>query len=288
MNNLSFLEMLFRTKGYQKVMDLIIAERERIITYEEFLYVLNEVNVVKDLADCDYYSISGSGGSGIIKPNISTIACLYLSQFKDIKVIKIGSKAKSSASGSTDCIQYNKIYVSTIEQLNNSNNGFIYFDVDSISPWKKYCSIWALNKSLKDIIDGYVFNEIKYKGKLTGIRSYEMINDYLNRKHINKPDILYAYQGKINEKYIDEFVPGMNSIYGINHQSEEIYINDHVKYVKLSKSDVFSINKKLILGILDEGYWYESLKYTVAIALYKFKKVESLAEGIDAFKKIYN
>ena len=115
-----------------------------------------------------------------------------------------------------------------------------------------------------------------------------MINDYLNRKHINKPDILYAYQGKINEKYIDEFVPGMNSIYGINHQSEEIYINDHVKYVKLSKSDVFSINKKLILGILDEGYWYESLKYTVAIALYKFKKVESLAEGIDAFKKIYN
>ena len=62
MNNLSFLEILFRTKGYQKVMDLIIAERERIITYEEFLYVLNEVNVIKDLADCDYYSISGSGG----------------------------------------------------------------------------------------------------------------------------------------------------------------------------------------------------------------------------------
>lgn len=252
-----------------------------------FIETFQSCNENLNLNHYNSVSISGSGGSGIRKPNIGSISSLYISSLKIVSVVKIGSCAKTSLSGSTDLFtsigfRDDKIKKNALDKYN-----FAYYDIDSISPWKKFVNFLSLNPAFYNMIQTHIFNEIKFKVKLTGVLSQSMYDDYSKRKHINKSDKLITYWSKLNSKGIDEIMQ-QNTVFACNNDIQKIDFGNIRKENNVKNFiDCNRVNMQLINGEDTTSIWYESLKYTVAFSLVEIEIADSIEHGVEIFDEIY-
>ena len=268
----------------QYLIDILSEYSDLKIELSECINFLNRFNKAKIKSDNMVIGITGSGGSGIKKPNIGTIAALYLSCIPNIKVIKTGSSKKTGIIGSTDLLNYIGYTKIKKKDVFYDRYGFCYYDVNDISKWKKYENILKINVSLCKILNIIAYNEFQYDIKFTGTVYRKYAEQFMGKYMVNEPKLWYIYGGFINDYIIDEFIPGHNFII-----SKNIHRSFFIKESQKSKNDgnISELNNSLIMSQCDDCFWYESLKYTVAIYTYLCGISQNLNEGIEIFEKIY-
>lgn len=202
--------------------------------------------------------LTGQGGSKKIKPNLTTLTAYYLG-LCGYNVVKTGSIKKTSALGSTDFVV--KIKSKYPVHWNCSN--IKYYDIDYCSPWLKYRNILEQCYSFSSFFSEYIFNECKAKSKFVGVLGPDAIKIRNQKTILNPPNKEITLYTQLNNFYLDEIVIG------------NVFINNHlhitiprIKYPIISFEDVDIINTKLLLGLDENSYWYESLKLSVSLIIH--------------------
>jgi|GEM_PF-5303108 len=271
MINLVKLKYALLNNSSKEVINEIVKIKDVFLHNDEITNFFEEL-APKDIDYSNYYTLTGSGGSNIIKPNITSITALYLSVL-DIPILKIGSRKRTGCFGSTDF--FNLLDCSKL-------NKFSYIDSDLMLPQLFYRNILSLNNSFKNYYEKNVDHIVSTKGKMVGISNQNRSNLYLNKNHIHKPRKLIVFYSKNKDITIDEIIPG------------SVYIND-IKYAdipfenlsSISKNDINLLNYQLLCGTCKNTFWLNSLRYSFAIFLYEFNFETSLDSSINTFNKIY-
>lgn len=228
-----------------------------------------------------YYTISGAGGSGIIKPNITSIAFLYLASM-NIPMIKIGSRKRKSLNGSTDF--FSKLGLLNFN-INDKKYRFCCLDGYSVSRWKKYKELLSINESFNHYFMNNEYQDYTLKSKISIQLNKKTSEIYLSKKIGRKPEKLYVIYNESNI-IIDEIIGGKIYVNG------SVYINkeQNENYFELHKiEDINKINNSLLLGKEDtNSFWYNVLKNEVAIFLYLNKFYDSYQRCESIFDKIYS
>ena len=230
-------------------------------------------------------NINGSGGSGYYKPNISSIAGMYISQLSEIPVVKTGSVAYSGIYGSSDF--FNDLGLLNIKKRQEvfSKFGFAYYDYLEMSPWKKYKKILFGHPDFKRVFDKTVFFDYKASTYFLGItnRKYHWgLNHHLCVD--NRPDFLVTYCSETEKGIIDEAFP-KGTIF-VNDNEFQVCNTDYEMPMLEDVQSVKHINNLLLIGE-EEGFWKEALANTCALAFVSLGIVDSFEEGKEDFEKIY-
>ncbi|WP_270207959.1 hypothetical protein [Streptococcus anginosus] len=265
----------------QLVFDIVDKYSDEIISPNNFLEFCDYFSPLKDYGSIPILWISGSGRSGIVKPNIGTIASLYLTFF-NYYVVKSGSKKRTSKCGSTDYINY------LISSFGNEilPDNFSYIDVNSRIKWVKYTEILKLNNSIKALFEKYHVNFFKTDYKFTGSVDIDAVIDSYSKAQLNGPGKWFVYNSKIKNTIIDEFSIGTNRIVSNGD------IDYHLKFSEENYEipvidDVIKINNDLLFGEYTGDFWLKSLELTVSIVLLLTNVVRSMDEGLNLFKNLY-
>lgn len=229
-------------------------------------------------------NINGSGGSGYIKPNLSSIAALYLGLTTDHVIVKTGSSSFSGIYGSTEFFMelgfldaYKRDYIL-------GKYGFAYYDYLEVSPWKKYKQKLRKNKSLDDIFWKVVFLDYKASYYFLGISNPKYYEGMRKLQIENSPGKLVAFYSVINNTIVDELLD--SDIY-INNK---LYMKGKGKCESIGRGEIERlkrINKELIMGI-NTGFWRESLKITYSVIACRVGIVTNIDEGKEMFEKCYS
>lgn len=223
------------------------------------------------------YTVCGSGGSMIPKPNISSLACLYLSCCQ-LPILKIGSSKQTSLFGSSDFFD---CYGLTNKYIGNDNIQFAYYDVETVKPWFKYRHLLTMNECFRVFFENHIFNEIEYLGKFVGCLGSSKRSAYMKKESGIPKDRIHMYYSFINKSVIDEIVGDMCYV-----DDSRIHFQHTGSYSPLTEKDIIDIDDALLKGDCDNSLWYHSLRDTVSIALTFFKE-ESLSNAYREFDNIY-
>lgn len=231
-------------------------------------------------------NINGSGGTGFYKPNISSIAAMYISQGVSTPVIKTGSGAYSGIYGSSDFFRDLGLLDDSKRSQMLNHYGFAYYDYLEMSPWKRYKKILFEQKDFKNVFEKTVFFDYKASTYFLGIsnaRYHWSLNNNVNLD--NEPDELFTYYSKVENSVIDEVYPG-GTLY-VNGEDFQVdnYGFGKVPIIK-SIQDITKINTLLLMGE-EIGFWKESLANTCALAFFSLKIVNSFEEGKELFEQLY-
>jgi hypothetical protein len=230
-------------------------------------------------------NINGSGGSGYYKPNISSIAGIYISQLSEIPVVKTGSTAYSGIYGSSDFFRDLGMLDSAKRQQVFRDYGFAYYDYLEMSPWKKFKKVLYGHPDFKRVFDKTVFLDYKASTYFLGITNKKYhcgLNDYLCVD--NRPDCLITYYSETDRGIVDEAVP--NGTIFLNNKEFQVCNSEYAMPILESVQSIKRINKSLLCGE-EDGFWKEALANTCALALVSLKLVGSFEEGTEVFEKIY-
>lgn len=223
------------------------------------------------------YTVCGSGGSGISKPNISSLACLYLSCCH-LPILKIGSRKKTSLFGSTDFFDQ---YGLSDKYINDGIIQFAYYDVDTVKPWFKYRHLLPTNSCFRAYFDTHIFNEITFLGKFVGCLGPEKQEAYMMKDSDIPTQHIHMYYSYINGEPIDELV-GHNCF--VDGNKATLTTLGH--YSPLSTKAIIELDDNLCKGICGDTLWYHSLRNTVALALVYFKGI-SIRDAYEEFDNIF-
>lgn len=228
------------------------------------------------------FFLTGSGGSGLIKPNFTSILSLYLSCIPEIIIVKTGSQGVTSNYGSTDFfndldIAYGLKYKERLIEI-----GFLYIDVSEIAPWKvtPYFDVSdELYNKLMRIFNKNSFCDVKCNMKITGITpcKYADVRNIIIHNQSNQCHYLYTEGADFS---IDECVIGRTFCDGI-------IVGDISNEAKYSKNiNIKSINRMLLKGVNTDLFWSKSIRkafgvYSVIMGLFS-----SYNEASDYFDKI--
>ena len=273
-----FLEEIAVTIQQQdaaSIYDLLLRNKTTHLT-EDDIYSFLKANS-RTIPIPQAYTVCGSGGSMIPKPNISSLACLYLSCCH-LPILKIGSHKQTSLFGSSDFFD---CYELTNKYINNDNIQFAYYDVESVKPWFKYRHLLPMNKSFRVFFEKHVFNEIDYLGKFVGCLGSSKRSEYVKKDSGIPKGRIHMYYSFINGSVIDEIVGNECYVDG-----SRIHLQHAGSYLPLNKKDIINVNDALFNGYHEKSIWYHSLRDTVSIALTFFKE-ESLLNAYREFDNIY-
>mgnify|MGYP004595523815 FL=1 len=209
-------------------------------------------------------NINGSGGSGYYKPNISSIAGMYISQLTDVPVVKTGSVAYSGIYGSSNFFRDIGLLNPQKRRQMFEKYGFAYYDYLEMSPWKKYKKILFEHPDFKRVFDKTVFFDYKASTYFLGItnRRYHWgLNDYLDVD--NKPDDLVTYCTETERGIIDEAFP--KGIIYLNDKQFQVCKTDYIMPLLKDVQSIKRVNEALLCGE-EGGFWKEALVNTCALA----------------------
>lgn len=210
---------------------------------------------------------------------------MYLSRVPGITVLKLGSRKRTSASGSTDLL-VDLGYDASTDKVNFFKKWkFLALDTDECSKWRKYEGILRLNPSINRILDEFSFNEFNCKNKMTGTVCWDAAPRYASKKRFHDVGHWYIYGGRVGTKYIDEFVCGHNKLMD-NGVFSDIIISEN--YLYNDSIDIIETNHELLHGTCHDDFWYISLEQTVSYSLWLSKVTNSLEDAKSIFKDIYH
>lgn len=248
----------------------------------EFMEMLKSLYTPLNYMDSDVISISGSGKSGVTKPNIGSIVSLFISERYNVKIIKIGSRSKNGK-GSTDFFETNKNLI--YKRFNNLSN-FKYYDIDSISPWKRYHDILCLNKSIKIILEDMIWHEFKYKYKIIGISNKNVFDNYMKYEHYNRPLNIITHTSMCNNIAIDEIVG--QTFFNINGSVTNYSFNENIENgFYINNDNIDDINKGFLCGTIKNKFWYDCLKNTFVSYVLLLGLETNIDEATKSFERFF-
>lgn len=229
-------------------------------------------------------NINGTGASGMKKPNLSSIAALYLSQLSEIPVVKTGSVYNTGISGSSDFFADIGYFLSNNRERIFRKYGFMYYDFLELSPWKRYHHIFIKNKAISEIYSKVVFFDYNAGLFLLGVSNPSYYSSLLQNYFLeNRPQHLVTFYTIVQGGIVDEIMPG------------DVYVDNRLFCKKIqslnyqqinSREDARQINSKLLTGE-ETGYWKTALSMTCAYSLIEIGKACSMEEGEQMFEKAY-
>ena len=143
---------LIESDNYICAMDLALEEKNTNFEQEELKIFFSNLNI----ESYPVYSVSGSGGSKIKKPNLTSILAFHLSEYykykkRKVLIYKTGSRKITSLQGSTDFIE--KFHISN----------FIYND-DTV--FNKTVQCLRFNNVINDFFEEYYVCSKKINKKI--------------------------------------------------------------------------------------------------------------------------
>ena len=228
-------------------------------------------------------NINGAGGSHIPKPNITSIAAMYLAAITGMRVVKTGSGSYSGLWGSSDFFRELGMLNEEKRHACLQQYGFAYYDYLEISAWKEYKPIMLKNRSLSRVFWEIVFFEYEADTYFLGISnpfSHTALSERLTLE--NRPRRMITYYTQTKQGCLDEAAPG------------QLFVDNQLFYQTSSCSvpslrnlrDLKEINRRLLIG-QETGYWKECLKITCALCLLQLGRVSCIEEGMQHFERAY-
>lgn len=237
--------------------------KKECVSEKEWIKFVESFTEDKNIYFKDAININGMGGTRICKPNISSIAAIYIALMSDYKVIKTGSKAYSGCWGSSDFFsEYGLLECKNKVDIINKYN-FAYFDYLELSPWKKYKNLLMTNDSIKTMLDNFVCLDYKANKHFFGLSSINYFDTIRNKRIINKPNELNTFFTITTVGIIDEIVCGdvfINNIPQCIGYSSDYQILSNI-------NDIKCINLGLLTGKCEYEYWKNSLAVFVSSVL---------------------
>lgn len=227
-------------------------------------------------------NINGSGGSGVPKINITSIACVYIAAIAGVKVVKTGSVSNTSLAGSTDFFERLGLLHATVKDKGLEKYNFAYYDYLQISAWKRYREILTLNQSLNDYICGGVFFDYPASTYCMGIALdcyYDKLRDC---KTYNAPTKLITFYTDTKYGVVDEITQGDIYVNG-NHRMTL----DGDMYMPHDKEEVLKEDIKLIYGLSDNKRSVDTIRFTTALLLDELIGC-GIEKGISLFNTAYS
>lgn len=197
----------------------------------------------------DYYDkcellFTGTGGSGIAKPNYTSITSFYFAAM-GYDVIKLGSRKNKGISGSTDFFEY----------IGSSNFLFKtgklrYSDINSCFFWYKYRNLLSINNSFNEYFNKHILNPVEATLKVAFVRNEPYLGWYNNQEQFLKPSKLISITSMCNNKNIDDAGSGVVYVNGkvfrdlgnatINIVSSEKVMEENLRLLKGDKNSDYS------------------------------------------------
>lgn len=240
-----------------------------------------EVSLKRKIVNC--VNMCGSGASRIIKPNISSVASIYLAALTRSDFMKSGSAANTGVFGSSDFFRKIGVlgYKNKIEILQKYHWG--YCDHYELSPWKKFKGIFKTNDSIRNLMDCTVFHDYSSRVLYLGISDPSFankINTYVNHNAPQQVKCLYSFH---NFGCVDEATAGE-----VFFNNERICADRGIEYIPLKDAnEVFEIDLQLLNGNCNNRFWLESLARTIAIVLFDMCYASDINEGLTMAYKAY-
>lgn len=256
--------------------DLVISRQEWYEFVDSFAATLKA-----EIKHC--INMCGSGASRIIKPNISSVASIYLSALTGVDFMKSGSVANTGVFGSSDFFEKIGVlgYRNKSEILRKFHWG--YCDHFELSPWKKYKKVFKTNSSLCNIIENTVFHDYASDVLYLGISdpSYaQKLPEYIN---YSAPGIVKCLYSHHTFGYIDEVTAGE-----VFFDGRRVCGDLGVECTVLTGAeDVFNIDMQLLNGNCNDRFWCESLLRTVAVILVDLGRASDFEKGLSLACKAY-
>lgn len=271
-NKADSLEKLMKKNRYTQ-----ISQKD----FFDFIFSFNK-KLQKRLVRC--ININGSGGSGIVKLNLTSLASIYVAAISRLDVVKTGSRANTGLCGSTDFFE--AIGLLNVKKKLKAINRyhFAYFDYLELSPWKKYKDLLKINKTIELFLDNIVFFEYQAALHGLGLSNPEYLQKMCRIQTLRFPQNIFTFYTKLQgDKYIDEVCAG------------EVFLNDKFvtaimseNYFPTTKSEILQEDIKLLNGCTTNTEAYTSLKYSVAIYLLGMKFVDKIESSIHLFEEAYS
>lgn len=267
----------------EQLLCLLNVNRELAITVDDFISFTNRFSKEDKSLINGSFNLHGMGGSGLNKPNISSIATLYLSVLSEQPIVKTGSRKNTSLFGSTDFFSSIGITEKTDKKVLFHKFGFAYYDYLELSPWKAYKDILSINYNINAILKETHFFDYTIGTLGLGITSQSAYANFLSKRYNNMPNKIIPYYSLIETTQVDELLPTEAFI-----DNESISINPVMyKDFNLSLCEIQRINRDLVIGENTHKFWYEALRITVAAFLYKIDVVDNFCDGLSLFEKCY-
>lgn len=261
--NVFFKELvqLIENSDENKIVSYIEKHKSFVFADEEAYEMIDyfSCNIKNNLRHC--INLCGTGGSGIVKPNITSISSLYLAYINSNTFVKTGSIANSGKFGSSDFFNQIGIINYTNKMKIIEEFGWGYFDYLELSPWKQYKPILKLNDCFRDFFDRHIIYDYSSKHLILGISNpiyHKAIDNHIQHY---KPQKIHTYYTETSVGIIDEFAPGNIYVDGQlirkTRSCEFNYINDI--------NEIKQINLDLINGCCNRKFWKESLLLTITM-----------------------
>ena len=277
--NLEFKELfnsvyeLIKDQKYAIAVDLSLNERKTIFKNKEIENFFQKYRKEKNHR---VYSVSGSGGSRIRKPNLTTILAYHLAEYykyadENVIIYKTGSKKRTSFQGSTDFIEKYNI------------NNFLYND-DEIFNLTLQCL--RFNNTINNYLQSHYLCSKKVDKKIIFTCNLESVEKY--KKSPSCDNILLIYS-IINGKMFDEINPINYGLKYINNKIINKSKYNPYKYFSINDIDTVNyLNEKLLKGIIDD-FWGICLKYEMIESISFFQNIsfcKAEKEVNDYFKSL--
>lgn len=239
------ISFLIQQKDYKHAFEIAIAEQTNFSNseMEDFFY--------RDQFTIPSYGISGSGGSGIAKPNIGTLAAYHIARIfernaVDGVVVKFGSRKKTSNFGSIDFGETitNKKFLLINEELFNLTLGYL-----------------KINASVAQFLKTHYVSSCFVRKKIIFCKSKDEALDLLT-KDTNKTTIKTIHS-RLFGKPFDEIIP--EGYYTSSDPNVFEYKSEFFYYYSdydLAIDMIPDLNVRLLLGNFS-GAWGRVLRYTL-------------------------
>lgn len=274
---LEALKIAIKDNNINKIQEIVENNINTFISNKEITTFLENSRNVPSNKYSQYYCITGSGGSKLKKPNITSIAFLYIASM-GIPIVKTGSRAMTGTYGSTDLFEELNL---CNREIDNKKYKFAYFDVFDTIRWLKYKKELSKNECFNKYFCNTEIHEFKVKSKMTIQIDERKYEDFLNLKNINKPNELFVIYSSYKNKVIDEIMPGKITI------NNDVFFSFEENYEFYEVENIKKIDYDLIKGKKVNDFWYETLKLTIAIFLLVNNFTTSIKDGCKLFEEKY-
>ena len=242
--------------------NLLFDSRNVIFSDEECYEMIDSFSaeIRKTVQGC--VNICGTGGSRIAKPNISSIASLYLAVIGEVPVVKSGSKSNTGLFGSSDF--FNRLgilgYLDKGLFLKKYNWG--YCDYLELSPWKRYKPILKSNDCFADFFKRHIVFDYTASRFLLGISNPEYHNAIPQHIRHHCPQQLDTFYTVTQVGVLDEIAPGRVFLNG-----EYLFETKAIPFNEMkSAEEIMQINDSLLRGNCRDAFWKQTLLQTVALS----------------------
>ncbi len=267
----------------KQLLNLMQRTKHQVISLEEWSAFVYSFTIEMRQSICNCINICGSGASGIAKPNISSVASIYLAAISGIDIVKSGSRAHTGIFGSSDFFEAIGIlgYTNPFDILNKYHWG--YFDHWELSPWKQYKDVFRINTSLAMLFASSFFFDYAPRIQFLGISNPTLLQQIQNCICFNLPPQIHTVYTVTSLGYLDEAADGEVFYDGV----QIMHSCGNKCVAEKNAQEILKRDLELLYGECPNDFWRISLLRTLALILQQIGFTATLKDGMRVARQAY-